>query len=114
MALILSACQIDAVVDVEVLEDGSGTVTLTAEFNEQVIAAAPELLTALRTEDLPSAGWAVEELVNTPESLVVQATKGFANGSDLDGVLAEIAGPNTLFSDFTVLRSRSFARTPMR
>lgn len=111
MALILSACQIDAIVDVEVLEDGSGTVTLTAEFNEQVIAAAPELLTALRTEDLPSAGWAVEELVNTPESLVVQATKGFANGSDLDGVLAEIAGPNTLFSDFTVLRSRSFART---
>lgn len=111
MALILSACQIDAVVDVEVLEDGSGSVTVTTAFDEQVIEAAPELINALRTEDLPAAGWEVTELVNTPESVVVQATKPFANAADLDGVLAEIAGPDTLFSDFAVERTRSFART---
>ncbi len=111
MALFLTACQIDAVVDVEVLEDGSGTVALTVAFNDQVIEAAPELIDALRTEDLPAAGWQVENLTNTPESVVVRATKGFANSVDLDGVLAEIAGPNTLFSDFSVDRSRSFART---
>lgn len=111
MAVILSACQIDAVVDVEVQEDGSGTVTLTTSFNEQVIDAAPELIDSLRTEDLPAAGWQVEELVNGPQLVVVRATKGFANANDLNGVLAEIAGPNTLFSDFSVDRTRSFART---
>lgn len=111
MALVLSACQIDAVVDVEVFEDGSGTVAVTAAFDEQVIEAAPELVDALRTEDLPAAGWEVTELVNSPESVVVRATKPFATAADLDGVLAEIAGPNTLFSDFAVERSRSFART---
>ena len=111
VSLILSACQIDAVVDVEVLDDGSGTVTVTAAFNEAVIEAAPELVDALRTEDLAAAGWAVEELENTPQSVVVSATKGFTSPDDLNGVLGEIAGPNTLFTDFEVERLRSFART---
>ncbi len=110
-ALVLSACQIDAVVDVEVLEDGSGTVAVTTSFNDQVIEAAPELVDALRTEDLPNAGWTVEELENSSQSVVVRATKSFATADDLNGVLGEIAGPNTLFSDFTVIRTRSFART---
>ena len=90
VSLILSACQIDAVVDVEVLDDGSGTVTVTAAFNEAVIEAAPELVDALRTEDLAAAGWAVEELENTPQSVVVSATKGFTSPDDLNGVLGEI------------------------
>ncbi len=111
VAIVLSACQIDVDVDVEVAEDGSGTVSVTTAFSEEVIAAAPELVDALRTEDLATAGWTVEELVNTRESVVVQATKNFANPNDLNGVLAEIAGSDTLFSDFRVERTRSFART---
>lgn len=110
-ALILSACQVDAVVDIEVLEDGSGTVALTASFDEAVIEAAPELIDALRTEDLPNAGWSVEQLESSQQAVVIQATKTFADASDLNGVLGEIAGPNTLFSDFEVARTRSFART---
>ena len=114
MAVILSACQIDAVVDVEVQEDGSGTVTLTTSFNEQVIDAAPELIDSLRTEDLPAAGWQVEELVNGPQLVVVRATKGFANANDLNGVLAEIAGPNTLCLLYTSPspRDRQKSRMP--
>ncbi len=111
VSLILSACQIDAVVDVTVEEDGSGTVVLTTTFDENVIANAPELSDSLQTNDLAAAGWDIEELVDTPQSLVVRATKDFATADDLNGVLGEIAGPNTLFSDFTVERTRSFART---
>ncbi len=111
VALVLSACQIDAVIDVEVLEDGSGTVALTTTFDEGVLEAAPELIASLRTEDLPNAGWTVEQLESSPQSVVVRATKAFANAEDLNGVLGEIAGPNTLFSDFAVVRTRSFART---
>jgi len=111
--LILSACQVDAAVEVQVNEDGSGLVTLTTAFDENVVAAAPELVDQLRTEDLTEAGWTVDgpREAETGGSIVVEASKAFATSSDLSRVLDEIAGPNTLFSQFEVERSRSFART---
>ena len=113
VALVLSACQVDAVVDVDVTEDGSGTVTLTTAFDEEIVEAVPELEDALRTNDLIPAGWTVEgpQRTESGAAVVVTATKEFASPDDLAGVLDEIAGPNTLFSDFAVERSRSFART---
>lgn len=112
-ALVLSACQVDASVEVQVEDDGSGTVTLTTAFDENVVAAAPELVEQLRVEDLANAGWAVDgpREAETGGTIVVEASKGFASSGDLAGVLDEIAGPGTLFSDFEVIRSRSFART---
>ncbi len=111
--LVLSACQVDAAVDVEVTDDGSGTVRVTTVFDENVIEAAPELVDRLRTEDLPRAGWTIDgpREAETGGSVVVVATKAFASPDDLGGVLDEIAGPDSLFSDFAVERSRSFART---
>ncbi len=113
VALLATACQIDAVVDVVVNEDGSGTVTVTTAFDEEVVDAAPEILDGLRTEDLIAAGWIVDgpRLAETGGSVVVAATKEFLSPDDLAGVLDEIAGPGTLFSDFEVARTRSFART---
>jgi HAD superfamily hydrolase (TIGR01509 family) len=112
-ALVLSACQVDVVVDVDVTEDGSGTVTLMAAFDDEIDDAAPELLDGLRTEDLLPAGWIVDGPRRTEGggAVVVSATKPFASPDDLGGVLDEIAGPGTLFSDFAVERTRSFART---
>ena len=111
--LVLSACQVDAAVDVEVNDDGSGTVTLTAAFDDNVIAAAPELVDRLQVEDLANAGWTVDgpREAETGGAVVVEASKDFASSGDLSGVLDEIAGPGTLFSDFEVVRSRTFART---
>jgi len=113
VALFLSACQVDAVVDVDVTEDGSGTVTLTTAFDEEIVAAAPEIENGLRTGDLLPAGWVIEgpQRSESGSAVVISATKEFADPEDLAGVLDEIAGPNTLFKDFTVERTRSFART---
>ena len=112
-ALILSACQVDAVVDVNVNDDGSGTVTLTTAFDEAIVEAAPELEDGLRTDDLAAAGWTVvgPQRSESGTAVVVSASKDFVSPNDLAGVLDEIAGPNSLFSDFTVERTRSFART---
>ena len=112
-ALLLSACQVDASVEVEVNDDGSGTVTLTTAFDENVVAAAPELIDQLRVEDLAESGWVVDgpREAETGGSIVVEASKPFASSADLPTVLDEIAGPSTLFSDFEVARTRSFART---
>lgn len=113
LALFASACQADAIIDVDVTEDGSGTVTLTTAFDDEILAAAPELLDGLRTEDLVAAGWTVDgpRRAESGGSIVVSAVKAFLTPDDLAGVLDEIAGPNTLFSDFAVERTRSFART---
>jgi len=113
VALIASACQVDAVIDVVVTEDGSGTVTLTAAFDEEIVEAAPELLDGLRTDDLAASGWTVDgpRRAESGGSVIVSANKAFLSPDDLAGVLDEIAGENTLFSDFEVERTRSFART---
>ena len=111
--LVLSACQVDAAVDVEVTEDGSGTVTVTAVFDENVVAAAPELRDSLRVDDLQAAGWDFDgpTEAETSGSIVVVAAKPFESPDDLGRVLDEIVGPGTVFSDFEVVRSRAFART---
>lgn len=113
VALVTSACQVDAVVDVEVTEDGSGTVVLTTAFDEEIVEAAPELIDGLRTDDLSAAGWTVDgpRRAESGGSVIVSATKPFLSPDDLAGVLDEIAGADTLFSDFAVERTRSFART---
>lgn len=112
-AFLLSACQVDAVVDVVVTEDGSGTVTLTTAFDEEIVEMVPELAEDLRTSDLVAAGWTVDgpRRAETGNSVVVSASKPFASPNDLGGVLDEIAGAGSLFSDFRVERTRSFART---
>jgi len=112
VVLLVSACQVDAAVDVVVNDDGSGTVSLTLAFDADVVAEAPELVDGLRVGDLQAAGWMVEGPRQTDSGgMVVMASKPFAQTGDLAGVLDEIAGPNELFDDFTVQRQRSFART---
>ena len=68
IALVLSGCQVDAVVDVDVNDDGSGTVTITTAFDEAFVEAVPEIEDGLRTADLAEAGWtgASIELRGTP------------------------------------------------
>lgn len=112
VTLLVTACQVDAAVDVVVNEDGSGIVAVTLAFDAEVVAEAPELLDGLRIEDLVAAAWAVEGPRPTESGgMVITATKPFATADDLASVLDEIAGPSELFSAFAVQRQRSFART---
>lgn len=112
VALFATACQADAVVDIIVEDDGTGTVTFTLDLDAGVVEAAPEVLDGLRTADLAPAGWSVEGPTATPEGgATMSAVKAFASPDHLSGVLDEIAGSNSLFDNFTVDRERSFART---
>ncbi len=113
VALVASACQVDAVVDIDVADDGSGSVRLTTAFDEEIVEAAPELRDGLRVEDLAAAGWVVEgpREAETGGAVVVTATKEYGSPDLLQRVLDEIAGPNGLFTDFRVEQTRTFART---
>jgi HAD superfamily hydrolase (TIGR01509 family) len=103
---LLSACRVDATVDVDVAEDGSGTVAVTVTFDADAAARVPDLDGALRVEDLEAAGWVIDGPEEQSDgSVVVAATKPFASPEQLPVVLSEIS---SAFTDVQLTRSRSF------
>jgi hypothetical protein len=97
--LVLSACevQVDVLVDVE--EDGSGEVTVAVGLDEGAVARVGDPASRVRTEDLAAAGWQLEEPEERDGVVWLQASKPFANPDDLDLVLDEVAA-GEVFGDF--------------
>jgi hypothetical protein len=92
-ALVLSACRVDATIDVTMAENGSGTVTLTAAADAELVNKAPGLATDLRLDDLRSAGWMVDGPSPTPSGgLVVVVRHAFASPEQATALLAAING----------------------
>ena len=92
-ALVLSACRVDATIDVTMAENGSGTVTLTAAADAELVNKAPGLATDLRLDDLRSAGWMVDGPSPTPSGgLVVVLRHPFASPEQATALLAAING----------------------
>ncbi|MEM9034608.1 MAG: hypothetical protein AAGD18_08460 [Actinomycetota bacterium] len=89
--VVLAGCRGELAVDVEVLPDGSGSVTVTVTVDEEAIAEVPELAGGLRVDDLAAAGWVLERPA-VESGAVLRATKGFGSPEALPGVLAEIDG----------------------
>jgi len=113
IALFFAGCNAIVAVDVAVVDDGSGTVTITTEFDAAAVEAVPELADGLRLNDLAAADWEIEGPIQTGEGGVrVVAVKPFETLEQLPDVLDEIAGPSAgVFSDFEIVRERTFART---
>ena len=92
--LVLAGCRVQARVDVAMATDGSGTVTVAVGLDADALGRLGDPATALRTDDLVQAGWAVTG--PEPDEAGVtwwRATKAFATPDELALVLAEVAGP---------------------
>jgi hypothetical protein len=63
----LTACQLDASVELVIDADGTGTLTVTAVADAEVVEAAPGLAEDLRLDDAVAAGWIVEGPAETEE-----------------------------------------------
>ena len=80
LGVVLSACQMQATVDVDVQEDGSGTVRVGVSLDDEAAALAPDLREELRTDDLVEAGWTVAEPASEDDGLLwIRAEKAFAS-----------------------------------
>jgi len=110
--LVLTGCQVDTAITIDVGSDGSGTVEVLVEMDDAAVAAVDGLDGHLRVEDLADAGWTVDGPVRTAVDGVTRiwAVKAFAVPERLPGVLRDIAGPE-VFEDVALVRERSFART---
>ena len=108
LAMLLSACRVDVVVEIVVGEDGSGTVTVEATFDADAVAAMPDLEALLRLDDLEAAGWQLEGPAAADSVVTVTATKDVPSAGQFQQVLDEIAGPG-VFDDVTITADSAFA-----
>lgn len=91
---VLAGCRVDVGIDVQMAQNGSGTITVTAVADAAVVAAAPGLADDLRLDDVRAAGWAVEGPTDTGAGgLEVVLTHTFSTPEQATALLASINGP---------------------
>ncbi|MCC6434992.1 MAG: hypothetical protein IT196_08195 [Acidimicrobiales bacterium] len=112
-ALLLTACQTDAYLEVQVDDDGGGAVYVAVALDQE--AAAKSILyegkppNTLPIDDLVRAGWTVTGPTQEQDGRIwMRAQKEFSQPDQLPQVVAEVAGPSGPFRDFTVQRSTRF------
>lgn len=111
-ATLLAACQVETKVDVTVDSNGSGEVLVSVTMDGGDVVSAVDIMSNLEIGDMKDAGWAVadvEALDN--EKARVKASKKFESVEQLQMILHELAGVNTIFSNVELTREHVFARS---
>jgi hypothetical protein len=94
--LALSGCQLDIELDITVEPDGTGTMTVVATADAELVAAVPTIADDLVLDDVIAAGWVVEGPTATPEGgLVLSLTHGFSGAAEATNLLKSLGPPFT-------------------
>jgi hypothetical protein len=105
-AFALAACRVDTTVHVAVEPDGSGTITLTAVADAELVAQTPGLADDLRFDDITAAGWVVDGPTPTADGgLQVVVTHPFATVQEATALLLSLNGPDGPLHDVVVGRT---------
>jgi hypothetical protein len=109
--VVLAGCHLDLAVTVDIAEDGSGTVTVVATADAELVAKAPGVVDELRFDDAKAAGWMVTGPTATPDGgATVTLTKPFTSPEQATSVLAEINGPSGPLRGLALAQHREFAK----
>ena len=104
--MILSSCQVNAVVTLDVAQSGAGSVTLNLIADSEVVAAAPNLADDLRFDDATAAGWVVSRPNKTADGgLQVSLKHTFDNAEQAGTLLNQLSG------EFGPFKQMSLSRT---
>lgn len=92
--LALTGCQLDVVVDVVVDPDGTGTITVTAEADPELVNEVPTIADDLVLDDVAAAGWAIDGPNPTPGGgLVLTLTHDFEGKDEATNLLRSLGPP---------------------
>jgi hypothetical protein len=94
--LALTSCRLDVTVDVDMQPDGTGTVTVEAVADAELVDQVPDLVDDLRLDDAIANGWVVEG--PTPlegGSMSIRLVHDFHSAEELASVLNSIGPPLT-------------------
>ena len=95
LTLVLTACRIDVRVQIDAADDGSGTVAVTVDIDNQAVTLVPGLVEDLRVDDLLASGWTIDgpTPVNNGGVRVVLGYE-FESPDEATRALQQINGPN--------------------
>ena len=92
----LSACRLDVTVDVAIEPDGTGTVTVIAVADDELVSQVPDLVDDLRLDDAIANGWVVDGPTETDDGgLQLVLTHDVSSAEELANVLNSIGPPLT-------------------
>jgi hypothetical protein len=110
LVVLLAGCRLDVALDVAMHADGSGTVTVTATADPELVAKAPSAFADLRLDDIRQAGWAVTGPAKTADgAMTLTLARPFGTPAEAAAILAELNGPNGPLHGLALSIDRSFA-----
>jgi hypothetical protein len=108
-AIALASCRLDVAVDMNVEPDGTGTLTVVATADAELVTKVPTIADNLATDDIVAAGWAVDGPTTTPDGgVTVTLTHGFFSDEDATNLLNSLGPP---FNDMAMVRNTSGANS---
>lgn len=110
-AFFLTSCRADFSAEVDVEEDGSGVVQVTAVLDRAATESLVDLSSdGLRLADLAQAGWEVELPEERDGGTVLRAQKTFGNEAQFSELMDELTGPEGVFQDFDLVIEPTFGQ----
>jgi hypothetical protein len=110
--LVLGSCRVDARVDIELEDDGSGTVRTTLTFDREAMARLGGRAKAAQQvplADLRDAGWEISSWTPGPRgTTTLTLTHGFLDQEDLARRLADLVGTNGALREPAIARERGW------
>jgi len=112
-AVLVAGCRLELDVQVEMNEDGSGSVEVVVGIDgDGIDRIGGDLDAVLALDYLEAAGWSVEGPDEEPDGFTrVRFRKPFTNPHEAADIFDEIAGEDGPFQDFAVSHETGFART---
>jgi hypothetical protein len=112
LALAVAGCRVDLNVDIVVEPDGTGTITLVATADAEVVAAVPTLADELATDDIIAAGWTIDGPTPLPDGgLTITLSHDFSSDVEATNLLNSIGPP---FNQMLVTRNTNGEDTTTR
>ena len=94
--VLLSACRLDVTVDVVIEPDGTGSVTMVAIADAELVQQVPDLIDDLRLDDAIANGWVVDGPTTTEGGgATITLTHDVSSAEELANVLNSIGPPMT-------------------
>jgi hypothetical protein len=94
VAVVLTGCRLDVAVEVVMQPDGTGTVTVDAIADAELVARVPDLVDDLRLDDAEANGWVIEGPTEQANgSVQIRLTHDFRTATELASVLNSIGPP---------------------
>lgn len=104
--VLLASCRVDQSITLDVKPNGSGEVRVVVTADAAVVAAAPDIASDIRTDDLVRAGWKVSGPSEIDGGgLRIEVTRPFSTPAEATAVLAQVNGANGPLQGLTLARA---------